>query len=327
MRHETNDMGGKAALLFAALVYCTLSVVAYRTLGAPPPPQQSGICLPPPQAWGIPPLLSLVANITLTLLSALWLLVLNRRYNFIPTTSLLCASAMLLMCGANPSLSGALNSSTLLLAANMAALSLLFGQYGHWNVNPAAIFVAGSLFSLGSMVHYSFLFFIVVYACSAALLKTFHLRELMSLLLGVTAPYWLALGTGIIPLSSLHMPVPGTMWQATLPAPEMLWIIISAVLTAFWGLMAALRNSFSLYSSSTATRAFSHALTLPAATCLILMVVDWDNFPVYYMPLCLFTAIQAGYLGAFGKRVAGALLYWSIAAIYVFLAIMSIYNK
>lgn len=325
MRHDGYDMGGNGALVFSALVFVCVSLLS-SAVAVPYMPADTGICLPAPQDWGLPPLASLALNIGLVLLSAIWLIAINRRFNFIPSTSVLYASLLLLMAGGSSGLSGSLSSSTLLLVANVASLRLLFGQYGKWNVNPASIFVAGSLFSLGSMVHYSFLFFIFAYAGSAALLKTFHLRECVALVLGIVAPYWVVLGTGLVPLDAIHIPVPGTIWQAAMPGPEMLWLILTVGLTALWGLFAAFRNALSLFSASTAVRAYNYALTLPALACLILLIVDWENFVVYYMPLCLFTGIEGGYLAAYGKRPAGMVIYWSVAVVYTAFALISLFN-
>lgn len=320
-------MGGNGALAFAMVVYISLCVMSYFNGTPQNVPADTGICLPPPRLWNIPGGVSLILNIALTLLSALWLAAINRLYNFISSTSVIYVSVFLFMAGANPHLSCELNASTLLLAANVASLWLLFGEYGRSRINPASIFIIGTLFSLGSMVHYSFLFFIVIYACSALLLKTFGLRELIALLAGVLAPYWIVLGTGIIPISQLHIPLPGGVWEATVPKPEMVWLIISSALTAFVGIIIGLRNTVTLYNASTAIRAFYYALTLPAFTCVVLLVVDWENFLVYYLPLSLFAGIEYGYLSAYGhSRNTGAVIYWSVAALYTFIAVMSIYN-
>lgn len=327
-RYDGDSMGGKGALVLAAAIYLALAVLAYAAAPvADVPAPMAGICLPSPQEWDLPPQVSIALNAAVTVLAAVWLIGINRRFNFIPSTSVLYASVFLLMAGANPRLAVALNSSTLLLLANVVSIGLLFNQYGRQRVNPAAIFVVGTMFSLGSMLHYSFIFFIGVYACSAALLKTFTLRELVALVIGTVAPYWILLGSGIICLSDIRLPVPGAVWQASVPAPEMFWLILSAAVTALWGLMAGLANAFSLFSASTSIRAFNSALTLPALACGLLLLVDWENFMVYFLPLSLFTAIEAGYLCNTGRRGAGAAVYWCVAAVYVFLALMSIYNE
>lgn len=332
-------MGGNASLLLAGCIMAGLGLLALFDGVQPQAATASGVCLPAPQAWPLPPWLGFGLNIALIIFSALLGITSNRRFNFIPSTSVIYASATLLMAGAAPSLLVSLNSSTLLLVANIVALRLIFGQYDVPRRDPVNIFVLATLFSIGSMFHYSFLFFIAVYACSAALLKAFGVREFMALLLGVIAPYWIALGLGMVPVESLRVPVIGGFWQAPAPGSEMLWMIVATSLTAFIGLMCALKNVFSLYSASTAIRAYNYALTVPAASCLILIMVDWENFPVYYMSLCLFAGLEYGYINAFAQRhrsagysspglriSAGFVIYWLIAAAYSLISLMSIYN-
>lgn len=332
-------MGGKASLLLAGCIFAGTGLLALLRGVQPLAATDEGLCLPSPQAWGIPAWLSFGINIALVIFSALLAIAANRRFNFIPGTSVIFASAMLLMAAACLELTVALNSSTLMLVANMVALWLIFGQYDVVRRNPGNIFVVATLFSIGSMFHYSFIFFIAVYAVAMVLLKAFGLREFTALLLGVIAPYWIAFGLGFLSVDSLRVPVIGGFWQALMPGGEMLWMIVATALTAFVGLMFALKNVFFLYSASTSIRAYNYAMTLPAAACLILIMVDWENFLVYYMSLCLFTGLECGYINAFAQRhryagysssvrriSAGFVIYWLIAAVYTLISLMSIYN-
>lgn len=341
MGNDRADMGSNAALMLACCFFAALGLLAFFDGVHPPEATPAGICLPPPQTWQMPPWLSLAINLALVFFSAFLLAITNRSFNFIPSTSVIFASTMVLMACACPRLMVCLNSSTLLLAANAVALRMTFGQYNAVRRNPGNMFVVATIFSLGSMVHYSFLFFIVIYACSAALLKAFRLREFLALLLGVIAPYWIVLGLGLVPVDDVRFPVIGGFWNQPAPGHEMLWLIVATSLTAFVGLMCGLKNAFSLYSAPTAIRAYNFAMTLPAMACIILPMVDWENFTVYYMPICLFAGLEYGYLNAFTRRPkairwsrpkpvqhfsTGFLIYWLTAAVYSFISLMSIYN-
>lgn len=325
MRGNRMDMGGNASLALALLVYVVLSLTAYNYGVHLVAPSVGGICLPPPSQWGLQPFISLALNMLLIIGGAFWMININRRFNFIPSTSIIYASLFFFMAVGSPVLANGLNTSTLLLIANLAAMQLLFGEYGRSNPAPEPLFVLGTIFSIGSMVHYSFLFFIVVYACVAVLLKVMQIRQIVALIIGVIAPYWILLGTGLVPVQSLHIPTPGVVWMSELPGIEMLWPILTVGLTAFWGLMVALRNAFTLFSASTAIRAYNYALSLPALTCVVLLLIDWENFMVYYLPLSMFVALQAGYMSVTAHKPAAMVTYWCVGAVYVSLCFISLF--
>lgn len=326
MRHDSTDMGSNSALVLAGCLYVAICLYACNAAVPGCGAGQYGICLPLPQQWNLIPAVSLALNILLTLLCALLLVGINRIINFIPSTSVVYASVLLLGAGAIPMLDTGLNLSTLLLAANVLALRITFSQYGRHKINPAAMCLLGSIFSVGSMMHYSFIAFAVAYALAAVVLKTFHLRQLLGLLMGIIAPYWILPGLGIVPLSAMHLPTIAGVWQAPVPGYTLFWPIMTTCVTAFSGLMLSLRNSVALFSASTATRAFSYALALPGMACLVLLFADWENFMVYYLSISMFAAIQGGYMVALGKRIYGAVIYWTATVVYLFLTVISLYT-
>ena len=319
-------MGGNGTLLLAGCMFVALALLAFLQGSLPPTTAQTGICLPPPQQWPLTPWGSFLLNGMAVILSALLCVTLNRRFNFIPDTSVIFAAVLLVSACAVPALLTRLNSSSLLLLANVLSLQLLFGQYDRSKVSVTPIFLIGTIFSIGSMFHYSFLFFIVIYGCAAAVLKTFGLRGFPALLLGMVAPYWIVLGLGIVPLSALRVPVAGVIWQASLPGSEMIWVIAATALTAFAGLMMALRNAVSMRTAPTAIRAFNTALTLPALCCLLLSLIDWENFTVYFLSICLFTGFESGYLNAFERKKYNTVIFWCFALFAIFVNLTSIYQ-
>ncbi len=322
----TRDAGDKSGLILAAVICVALCVVAYMLPGGGATAiSGNGVCLPSPTTWNISPVLSWILNIATIGISALLLLDTNRRYNFIPSPTVIYASTFLIMTGAAIWPDQRLNSSVLLGLANVVALRLLLSRYGR-DTAPMQLFIIGTIFAIGSMFHYAFIFFILIYALSALTLKLFGWRELGALILGVAAPYWILLGSGIIPMTALHIPSVNGIWMADIPAPEMIWLILLTGLTALWGLLITCHNVMALYSAGNATRAMAHCIILPAIAVLILILIDYANFMVYYVSLILFTAIEAGYFVAFGDRHSKAIIYWTVLAGYVTFSILYITN-
>ncbi len=285
---------------------------------------EMGICLLSPEAWGLPPLLSWGINVALMFLMSVTLAMANRRYNFIPTPSNLFSGAWLIMAGTNIVVASHLCTSTLLGLANLLCIITLISQYGQSSFTRGIFFIASTL-AWGSMFQYSFLFFIPVYAVCAAVLKLFHWKEFMAMLMGVATPYIILLGLGAVSPEQFYMPRISYLWDAFKGEPESVVLIVMAGVTALWTLLLALRNFIPLMTASTAVRAYNVCVTLPGLAMLILMMVDYGNFMAYYLSLAMIGAIQLGYLTAFGSRRVSPLPYLIHLALYLSFFILSLY--
>ena len=322
----TSGIDGNRGVGLALVVWLAMSLLAFGwSMPGMVPDLGAGICLPPPSAWPLIPWVSWLLNAACILLTGLAMVDLNRRYNFIPAPTLIYLSAFLVIAGANPWTSGHLNASSLLAAANAIAISLLVRRYGRPGA-PTEMFIIASLFSLGTMFHFAFIFFIVVYAFSAMILKLFGWKECAAMVMGVIAPYWILLGTGLVAPESLRIPRVGSLWAAAPPSPDRVFALVLAGITALWTLILALRNAATIYSAGTAPRSFNHALMLPTLTSVILLFVDYENFMVYYVSLSLFAALATGYLVLRNSSRIPRQAYWTIMVAYLIMFVIIYLN-
>lgn len=319
-------MGGRGGLALALLIWGAMTGLAIaRGSYVPESANTFGFVLSGP-VGGRYGLVTAGVGAAATLLTMLMLTAMNRRFNFMMSASLLPASAFMLMAGACTGVDMQARGQLLALAC-VCALWLIFGRYGRRDKgSPAAIFIMSTIFSTGSAVNYVFLPMAVAFAAAAALLKAFGWREFGAWLIGLIAPWWTAIGLGLISIEQLHIPAPSALWMSTAPPSELIPAVAVLAVTAFWWLLATFRNSLTvLYSAGTTARAFSRAVHMAGGALLALTLIDWGNFTVYYVPLALFAAIEAGYWGAGDRRGASPAIYWLIAAGYAAIYITQLF--
>jgi hypothetical protein len=301
-----------------------MALCAFVWFIPPAPKQELGICFYTAESWGLNPWLSWGVNLLLVWLMAMTLSVLNRRFNFITSPSQLFVYAFLVMCGAHPLLSHGLNTATLLAVANLICIGTLFSQYGQ-RTSSRGIFLIASTLAWGSMIQYSFLFFIPVYVLCAISLKVFGWKELGALVMGIIAPYWIVLGFGIVSPDQFYIPHISNIWNTFSGQPESVIIILLSGITALWVLLLGLKNTLSLFNANTATRAYSHCIAIPGFAIILFMMLDYGNFVAYYTSLCLIAAVQLGYLTAYGPRKPSLIPYIIHFALYMTLFILTLY--
>jgi len=131
---------------------------------------------------------------------------LNRSFSIVPgQASSTLSGLFLLMATSIPWIGGVLTTSVIIAPAIMIVMAILFGSYRQSNATQE-LFAIATILSLGSMLQYAFLPMIVPVLVSALMFKCFRVREIIALGMGLIAPYWVAIGFGILPLERLTMP-------------------------------------------------------------------------------------------------------------------------
>jgi hypothetical protein len=283
--------------------------------------ERNGICFSAPDTWMPCSMASCIVNMSLLLVSALSLIMLNARYNFMPHSSHLSAALFLLLVSASPVIIGRLNSSSILVLINIFALALLFSA-GQLKSYAPAIFLIASTLSIGSMVQYAFIFFIPIYAFANVILNGFHWKDLGALILGTLAPYWIILGTGLVSPSDLQLPQMQFIQIPQSEQTEFFIFLITILITVLWSIIALLSNSIGIISAGTATRKYFNTLTVPLIASMILMAIDYSNISVYAATFFLFAAIQAGYIKALSRNGKTWAIFSVALIIYISLFII-----
>jgi len=304
---------GIPGLIFSVLLAFALGVVAY--LG-PPLPDASGcgFFFHGPEGWGIPSGISFFLEWIVLGISAIAIVLLKGRFNFIPTLTKLPASLFIIMAGADPRLSTHLCTASLFALANIVSLWLLFSRYGKQRAEESLFFIA-LVFSAGSMFDYAFLPMIPVYAISAGLLKLLTLRSLSAMILGVATPWWILFGLDFPTLPTVLMPDWGGVFSLLSPQAGLASLIMVGF-CAVAGTVFTLSNSISLMSAGTATRHMINAIGISAFTVLILTLLSITGFTPYIAALYLFFAFEAGYFSS-AHPGSGRMIWIAVAFLYI----------
>lgn len=319
-------LSGKGGFILAILMWAAMIIVGSNMAVPEFPYGDAGICFGSPSQWHLNPILGKLGNALLTLGVGIGLVTLNRRCNFMPTPTLAYATVFMLICGANVQGNSYLSTSTLLGSANLCAMASLMTGRGKKNAS-SVIFLIMTLFSWGSMCQYAFIFFIPVYACAAAAMKMFGWKELCAMVFGITAPYIIVLGFGLVDLESFRIPEINNIWMRGASNPGGTMFMIISALTALWAMLIGLRNGVLLFNANTATRSYNHVVTFAGIAVLVLMIVDFGNLHAYFMTLALVASCQIGYLYAFArKRRDWSLPVGIVMAIYITIFIIEICN-
>lgn len=308
---------GKGGLILAIATAVAMSIMAFLTGATIPNGGESGLCLPSPADWNLLPVASWTINLAILLLSALGLGLLNRSFSVVPgQASSTLSGLFLIMATSIPWIGGALTTSVIIAPAIVIVMAILFGSYRQSNATQE-LFAIATILSLGSMLQYAFLLMIVPVLVSALMFKCLRVREVIAFGMGLIAPYWVAIGFGILPLESLTMPSLTNLFAMASHRGVLLICLINLGFTALLSLVLALYNGVRLYAGNTRRRQFNMAVNMFGLTCLAGMVFDSSNLSAYIVTFYMSAAFQQADLFAlwhFRRPWIGALI---ISALYI----------
>lgn len=313
MRSRTLDNGG---LILAILLACAMSATDFFIGTSHRLEGELGICMPSPNLWTLPSLASWILNLSMILLIGIVLHFFNKTYNFVNSTDTVLPAAFIVLCTSNPWISGMLTSSIIMAAAQLACLSTLFSCYRSKNATQQ-IFLVGTILSIGSMFQYAFLFFIPAYLIVALILKCLNFKGFIAMLMGVSAPYWVGIGLGIIPVDTISMPTLTNLFVGFDSRQALIVGVLNCGITTLLLFLVSLSNMVKLYAGNTRRRLFNNAILTLGVVSVICIICDFDNIPVYMATLYMALAAQMANLFALHNvRNARTILFF-ILAIYV----------
>lgn len=258
---------------------------------------ESGICLPSPNLWDINPIWSWGINTFLLGAIAAGSFFLNRYYNFIRSTEPVLPAMFLVLAAANPWNDSYLSASTIICAVVVLCMAILFGCYRRHNVTQE-IFIIATFLSIGSMCQYAFLPYILPLMVGAIIMKAFRIKELIALIMGLLAPYWVGIGLGLLPPDSFQLPQLTDLFRGFVASPDLITLFISIAFIAFIGLVLGFNNSIKLYAGNSRVNALNMTISLTGVMSMICIIVDFTNMMAYLTTLCFTVAVQIANLCA-----------------------------
>lgn len=258
---------------------------------------EMGICLHSPNLWPLDPLVSWIINTgcLALLVSGAWFL--NRHYNFIRTTQPVLPAMFLILAASCPWITYHLSASTLVCGVNLMSLSVLFSCYRSRNATQE-MFVIGTFYSIGSMCQYAFLPFLLPIVGGAIAMKCFRMRELLAMGMGLLAPYWIALGFGIVSPEDFTIPELSNLFNGFAQTDELFVLMLSVGVAIFFGLMLGLNNAVKLYAGNSRVNSLNFTIDLVGLTAVACVLVDFSNMTAYLASLYFTVAVQVANLCA-----------------------------
>ncbi|MDE6027739.1 MAG: hypothetical protein K2G23_06690 [Muribaculaceae bacterium] len=307
---------GTEGFLGAVVLAIALTVIYYFTGIVRPLPANFGLCLPSPNLWPLPELWSWGINLVLILGCGIALYFFNKGYSVIQSADTVLPSMFLLLTATNPWADGLLESSSLMAAINIVCLSTIFSCYKSRNATQE-VFVMATMLSLGSMFQYAFIFLMPGYILIALMMKCFRIKELAAFVMGICAPYWIAVGMGLVPLDAFHWPTFTNLFEEFSSASDLVVGGLSVGITALIAILMALNNAVKLYAGNTQRRLYNNAIAVVGITCVAGMAMDVNNLPTYLATFYITVAVQFANTFALWNIRKPSLWLRIIAAVYV----------
>lgn len=308
---------GAPALLVAAAAWLVMEMLSART-GAPDILPAAGTLLVAPQEWGLPGWLSTAAAALLTAGCAIALWVLNKRYCILPGPGAIYSAILFIGCGAYTCTGAGLRSGIIVAATVIACIFILFSLYGRRNATQGCMLLF-SLLSWGSMAQSACLMLMPVFLLGTMIIGVCRGRELLASLLGIVAPYWIVIGTGIATPGQLQLSMPEYITSISCEATELIWIFTTCALTGLLLLMLMLYNALHMHSSGVMMRSFHSFINMLGCACICLMLVDSGRLMAYIPTTLICLGLTATHSFELSRSPRAWILPLSIAIMYIIL--------
>ena len=256
---------------------------------------EMGLCLPSPNIWKWPHIAAWCVNSVIIFVCALVMAYANKKYNFIPEAQPVMALGLLLLLGCNCVTTSTLSTSTLLLLCNVVCLFVIISTFEERNATRE-FFIIGTLPAIGAMIQYSFLVMIPVYIAGGILMKSFRLRELIAFIFGLIAPYWIAIGMGMISPFDFKLPESLIVFNKEAVDADIFLTLLATGIMALFGFVFALYNGVRLFSRNSRLRCIHSTFNIMGVISIFAIIFDFSNFVAYFGTIALWVAIETATL-------------------------------
>lgn len=279
------------------------------------PASDHGIAFPSPAVWPIIPTWGSVVNAALLFLCAVSFFFLNKRFSLLRTDQPLGAAFLLPLCFSNILLGGRWTAAPVVLLMTFLVLTCLFDSYRARNATQR-MFLIATFLSIGSMFEYAFIPLALAAFLGSLVMEAMRPKEFLAMGMGLIAPYWIAIGLGLVNPLELRLPRPVPVFMAHL-SPGMFISLVSSAALAVAALILTLYNGMILYAGNTRVRRSVLTINIFGITSMAAIFFDATNIPAYLGVFYLWVATQLANLFSLREMRRGMLTFWLIQmAIY-----------
>lgn len=311
--------GVLGCILIAVCTAVIAGIMGFEPLNKP----DKGICLPSPDLWSMTPVMSWSINLGLIFLSAIALSLINKKFSFVRGTDHYLTPFFIVLICSNPVITSRMTSAMLLLPVTLISMVYLFNSYKSENATHM-IFSIATFLSIGTMVQYAFIALIIAVFLSAWAMKCLRFKEICAFALGLFAPYWIALGTGIVDIGDFHLPNLSLIYVSHSDMGATLVTVAGCALLLIIGIMLWLSNFVKLYAGNSRIRSENDVITIFGLTAVICMAADYTNMFAYMGVFYLWVAVQIANLFALHQLPHARWIYTVVLTIPITLTILTI---
>lgn len=300
-------------MLTVALLCAMMCMAGYFFMPPQDCPTRFGLFFPSPNLWGIPAMWGEVINVAVIGLCAPAVFLINKHFSLLKSSLPFWALFYLpLVCSVIP-VSGHLSANILLLPAVLAIFVALFNSYRKPNATKHVFFIATCI-GIGAIWEYAFIPFIVASIVSGFIMKSMRFREILAMLMGLAAPYWVLVGFGIINVADFNLPEPQNIFTSPL-APGVFPVLAGTGVAAACALLLSMYNGMLLYAGNTQIRCYNNVVNVFGLTSALSIMFDVGNIHAYIGVLSLWVALQIANLFTLRSLHKPIWIFWLIQII------------
>ncbi len=261
-------------------------------------------------------------SLLLTVATGAGMIMINRQFNLLRTTSLFFAGLFMVMCGATPGVFTGGLTPALLAATVTCSIWIMFTLYNERR-SDRRIFLAFTLLSAGAILDWAFLFYIPVFIAGIGQMRIFRFKKILAAIIGIITPWWIALGLGLVPVPRIpHIFFTPPAMLAETPGG---WPFLSAVaLTLAIGFFTGSINLLRILGFNARSRAINGLLSITGIATGVFAIVNFTHIATYVILLNVTVAFQVGHFFRATVNRRGYIFVLALLVAYTGLYIWSI---
>ncbi|MCM1355938.1 MAG: hypothetical protein NC212_05995 [Staphylococcus sp.] len=304
---------GMAVLFSLAAIFMTLQAYAFGKI--PALTDFRTIAFPTPSDWLGDSWLSMIVNIALTLGVGGIMLVINRHFNLLRTSSAFFAAYFIFTMGCVPMVMGQLSASVFLALIIVGGIWLMFSVY-NTGASNRRVFLMFFLIGLGQLVEYTFLFYVPLFIAGLGQMRILRFKKLLAAILGNVTPAWIVWGLGLADRPDLPV-IEFTPPALILASPQSWPMLGSVVLSLLTGFFIGTLNLLKIIGFNAQARAYNGFLSLLSIATGIFAIVNFTNICFYVTLLNACVAFQVGHFFRFTGMRRGYVVVVSLMVAYL----------
>lgn len=286
-----NLFGSRGIFVVIAIAAAFLAAGEYHTY-IPQPAEYTGILgitALPPAIYG---LTGAVANFALLLIISLYMLLLDRRFQFLGGMSSLYATLFIAFSMAIPQVCLQPCTGIAIALILLLCTHYLFSLYDEPQARTR-IYLIFTILSALSMVTTVTIYAIPLFIVGVVQMRAMNIKGALAAIGGIITPYWITIGTGFISIEALEFPLPLSIWALWGNLPAYLLCVAAIILLAFGSIGI---NMMHLLKQRLRTRAYNGFIIISLLWTALMIVVDCGSAIAYIPMLCVCAAMQISHL-------------------------------